>query len=321
MARLHAWLALLPALACSQTTPAPVSSPHQTDTPRVPELSPDDDQDMSTMRAAGRPPRPEPAQDYEWSEQLCRAMPDEARFVLDLPPEPTLRELFLSYTSVTCEVVVISREALDRKVAVSLGSDPITVKSYRVLVMPMLSAYGMTAVRRDGALIVVPLVDHRPGPEPIDDQRVVLDVRQGWVLTSEAMARERKAREAEAATKASPLEGMVECDKNRCQVDAAALQAHGGRPARARMIPRKAGGLKIYGVRRGSLFAAIGIVNGDTVIGWSGQMLPMDDQDPAVFEAAVNEAVEQRGTLRLDLESSEGVRRTLTVEFGPPRPL
>lgn len=322
MYRCSLWLTVLLVVSCSRspattvpatTVPAEVVAAEAT--PRVPDFPPSSD---TQELEAARPPRPEPAEDYEWA--TCRSPPEDAPFRVTLPDRPTLEDLLHLYVTVTCDVVVVSRASLGRASANPLGTETLTVNELRQRLPHLVVRFGMTLVALDDRWLVVPDTPQGPGPEPIGDERVVYDIRGSWQKTPEAWARERAQQEARQARTPDPLVDIVRCQADRCRVEAAALAARGGRPARVRLVPRKAGGYKLYGIRQGTLLHAIGIVNGDTLVGWSEAPVqsagePTDTPSVTRFERAFDEAIARGGSLQLELESPKGARRTLQLDF------
>ena len=315
--RYSLWLPIVLVVSCSRSpaTTVPAEVVTAEDTPRVPEsLSSPEAQELEPAR----PPRPEPAEDYEWAR--CRPMPEDVPIRVSLPDPLQLEDLLRFYVTVTCDVLVIPKAALARTSANPLGKETLTIEELRRRLPHLLVSFGMTLVAPDDRLLVVPDTPKGPGPEPTGDERVVYDVRGSWQKTPDARARERAQQEASKAHTPDPLVDIVRCSADRCQVDAAALAARGGRPARVRLVKRKAGGYKLYGIRPGTLLHAIGIANSDTLVGFSESPLeraaePTDTPSVTRFERAFDEAIARGGSLQLELESPKGARRTLELDF------
>ncbi len=263
-----------------------------------------------------RPPPPEPSDDYTWL--ACRPMKDAHRLSMQVASPMTLETYLRAHLTPTCGVAVVSRNALQREAEVELGSGPLSIAELRARFLKGLKAFGMTTLERDGVFIIVERTAVGPGPEPTSDERAVVDMRGGWEKTSAARAREREGAATKLRKSASALAQHVVCSADRGTVDAEAVADLGGRPARARLVARKAGGFKIYATPKSTLLTALGIRGGDTLIRWSGPELAPDADDlerGRVFEDAVMQAAADGGTLRLELETKDGTARTLDVEF------
>lgn len=188
----------------------------------------------------------------------CKPVAASAKVTVTFGDVVTLRELAVWMEGLTCQPIVFASELAVKALEVNVvGGKAMSVKQARAVFDAAMQAVGLVARSKDGVMTIV-----RDPKAPCADAVSLAPISS---LTEDA----RKAHGivASSETRFTIKRAMFE----KLVADAETI-AKG-----ARIVPSvkdgKSNGLKLFAIRPGSLHAALGFLNGDTVVSWDGAAL------------------------------------------------
>lgn len=189
----------------------------------------------------------------------CKPVAASAKVTVTLAAVVTLRELAVWMEGLTCQPIVFASELAGKSLEVNVvGGKSLTMKQARAVFDAAVQAVGLVARSKDGVVTIVrdpkvPCATDAVSLAPISSQTEDARKAHGIVASGETRFTIKRAQ----------FEKMV---------GDAELIAKG-----ARVVPSvkdgKSNGLKLFAIRPGSLHAALGFLNGDTVVSWDGAAL------------------------------------------------
>lgn len=212
------------------------------------------------------------------------ATPGTKTIMASFAPDVSLRDLVTWVAGFSCKTVVVDAEVHARVPKVSIvAPQPMTPNQAMQLFIDAVQATGMTVIRRKDTIIIklgprmtkgCPAVVPAPAPAPTE----------GKVTTTSTSPQDAELDSAIAA-------GIRRIDDSHYEITRAAVTAILDNPMAvakgARVVPAvsngKPLGFKLYAIRPASLYARIGLQNGDTLLKINGFAMTTAEQALEVY--------------------------------------
>lgn len=315
-------------LACAHSaavSPAPTAPPSTA--PRVPDM--------------GSPA----VEEESVAVNRCRRMQEGEKIRVSIPSPYEVADLANLAATLSCKRIVFASRKQHQSHAAPASSacsspsgegcgDVVDGGDVVAWVEKKLGPMGMTAIVREDEVIFVEGTSLNPGPEPTGAERVVLDPSsplpakpvsedgnaQRQAAVEEAMRARIEAR-MQARAAIEHREAQVSCRGSTCTIDTAGIAPLlDDRSLRVRLLPNASvsGGLKMYGVGRGSLFVLVGIVNGFTLVTIDGKPAidALGSDAAEALQALLEHLLSSGRTATLELQDAEGNASSLDLVFG-----
>jgi type II secretory pathway component PulC len=196
-----------------------------------------------------------------------------------LTTESKLADVLKALADLTCDRFILSRSMAATKVMVDVGSDTLSTYELRRRVEGALRAKGIV-VESTSALRVRKAGDLEPPPP------------SSRTLSSQAVGPER-------------LDKEIQCVEKRCTLTRAVRDAiladTDGLARSARIVPYyrdgKVLGMKLFGIRPGSYYSRLGILNGDAILSIDGMDIASPEKALEVYSR-----VARKSSLKIEIE-------------------
>lgn len=259
---------------------------------------------IATLAATGR------ADDQMEPSYACKALPASTKLSVEFKPETTLHDLTAWVIGFTCKNVVFGTDVVKYATRITVAApQKMNPKQALQLYIDAVESTGLVVVQKPDTLVI------KLGPKM---PRGCPDALARSPTVSAPISTVGDPQPVDTGVSDAQLDaGIKVIDPTRREITRDLLDRILANPMAvakgARVVPAmkngKSNGFKLYAIRPGSLYARLGLVNGDTLVSVSG--VPLDDADKAL---EVYTKLRDATTVVLQLERG-GKPATLTITF------